>query len=359
MPWTTPTLKQVRETVRGEITTSLGRASFAGNSVLRVIADATAALTHLTLRYIDWITLQLLPDTAEQEWLDRHGDIWLVNADGSTGRKAGTFASGEVTVTGPDGIILPAGTRMSGADNWPYETTAQVFMNTNGVVVPVQALTAGSDGNRAVGDVLAFDVGISGVDGSAPVILIDGGVDVETDAELRQRVLRRIQQPPMGGAAYDYEAWALAVPGVTRAWCIGNEMGVGTVTVRFMMDDMRASNGGFPLDEDIATVEAYINTKRPVSVEDCFVLAPIPYPIDFHISNLSLDSLEIRAGIEVSIDEMLYLYSAPGQTIYAAWKFTAVMAAPGVVSFNMSTAADDVMPSPGHLAVLGDIYYDN
>ena len=104
MPWTTPTLRSVRETVRGEITTSLGRASFVGNSVLRVIADASAAVCHLTLRYIDWLSLQLLPDTAEHEWLDRHGNIWLVNADGSTGRKVGTFAAGDVTVTGNNGI---------------------------------------------------------------------------------------------------------------------------------------------------------------------------------------------------------------------------------------------------------------
>ena len=83
MPWTTPTLRAVRETVRGEITTTLGRASFVGNSVLRVMADASAAVCHLTLRYLDWVTLQLLPDTAEHEWLDRHANIWLVNADGS------------------------------------------------------------------------------------------------------------------------------------------------------------------------------------------------------------------------------------------------------------------------------------
>src|SRR4249919_3029617 len=100
MPWTTPTLAEVRQTARGEITTSLGRASFVANSVLRIMADATAALTHLVLKYIDWLSLQLLPDTAETEWLDRHGHIWLVNADGSTGRKMATYAQGEVLFAG-------------------------------------------------------------------------------------------------------------------------------------------------------------------------------------------------------------------------------------------------------------------
>ena len=35
--------------------------------------------------------------------------------------------------------------------------------------------------------------------GSATVIQMDGGTDDENDDELRVRVLRRIQQPPMGG----------------------------------------------------------------------------------------------------------------------------------------------------------------
>jgi len=115
--------------VRGEVTTSLGRASFVGNSVLRVMADAMAAVCHLTLRYLDWLSLQFLPDTAEHEWLDRHGDIWLVNADGSTGRKVATFASGSITIFGDQGAIIPAGTRLTGSDDWPYETTQQVFAN--------------------------------------------------------------------------------------------------------------------------------------------------------------------------------------------------------------------------------------
>jgi uncharacterized phage protein gp47/JayE len=73
------------------------------------------------------------------------------------------------------------------------------------------------------------------------VVQLTGGTDQETDDELRLRVLTRIRQPPMGGDADDYVAWALAVPGVTRAWCSPLEMGIGTVTVRVMCDDLRAT----------------------------------------------------------------------------------------------------------------------
>ena len=68
---------------------------------------------------------------------------------------------------------------------------------------------------------------------------VTGGTDAETDDQLRARILHRIQNPPMGGAQADYVTWALAVPGVTRAWA-ASEQGIGTMTVRFLMDDLRA-----------------------------------------------------------------------------------------------------------------------
>ncbi len=160
----------------------------------------------------------------------------------------------------------------------------------------------------------------------------------------------------MGGDLTDYEQWALAVPGVTRAWA-ATEMGIGTISIRFMMDDLRADNDGFPLPDDIDTVSAYVNSKRPVTVKQCYVMAPLKQPIDFNIVNLSVDNTATRGAIEAQIDSMLYTLAAPGQTIFAAWKYSAIMTAAGVYSFDMTTTADDVMPDPGHMAVIGDIFY--
>jgi uncharacterized phage protein gp47/JayE len=63
-------------------------------------------------------------------------------------------------------------------------------------------------------------------------------------------------------------------------------------------------------------------------------------------------------AIEASIQEMLHELAAPGQTIYAAWVSYAIMNAPGVQSFQLLSTADNVMPSLGHMAVLGTILYD-
>src|SRR5215831_21162230 len=115
MPWSTPTLKDVRSQVRDLIRGQLpGADASVPNSVLRVMSDNQGALCHLTLQYIDWLSLQLLPDTSESEWLDRHGQIWLVNADGSKGRKQATFASGTASFTGVNGTPVPLGLQLTG-----------------------------------------------------------------------------------------------------------------------------------------------------------------------------------------------------------------------------------------------------
>jgi uncharacterized phage protein gp47/JayE len=92
MPWTTPTLAATRGFVRDYVLTQLGAKAMVPNSALRIMSDTMAGLANMAYLYLDWLAKQLMPDTAEKEWLDRHGQIWLVNADGSKGRQAGTYA---------------------------------------------------------------------------------------------------------------------------------------------------------------------------------------------------------------------------------------------------------------------------
>jgi uncharacterized phage protein gp47/JayE len=335
------------------------------------MADATAAMTHLVLRFINWLALQLLPDTAETEWLDRHGDIWLQNSDFTTGRKVATLAQGSVTFTGTVDTIIPLGTLL-GSDTTRYETTQQATIGITATEVLVRAIDAGTNGNLDIGDRIALADPIAGVDNAVIVVTMMGGVDQETDDELRMRVLERIREPPMGGDSEDYVAWALAVPGVTRAWSAPLEMGMGTVTVRFMMDDLRKTDDpltdGFPNDSDVAVVQKYLDFKRPVAVKDFFVVSPIPEPIDFALANLSDYNASTIQNISDSVRSMLRERAAPAkaidgvyigaQTIYEAWINEAVLSAMEEEGHFNLAFNDHAMPSPGHMAVLGTISYE-
>lgn len=359
MPWATPTLREVRGLVRDSIRGNLpGADASIPNSVLRVMSDAQGGLCHLNLQYLDWLALQLLPDTAEKEWLDRHGSIWLVNSDQTTGRKMPSLAQGTLSFLGDGGTVVPAFTRLAYNDNVSYETLDNLVIDADAPSpVRARALDPGTVGNRLAGD----EIGSGGINGvaSVNVVVMDGGTDEETDDELRFRVLKRIREPPMGGAKSDYEKWALAVPGCTRAWCGPLEMGIGTVTVRVLFDDLRADNDGWPTQDDLNRVRAYLDSVRPVAVKDIWVLAPIKQFIDVYINNLDPDTPSMRAAIEDSIRAMLRELAAPGQTIYQAWISYAIMNTAGVHSFLLKdAAADHVMESPGHMAVLGSIFYD-
>jgi uncharacterized phage protein gp47/JayE len=364
MPWVTPTLQQCREIVRDDITASLQGAAVVGNTVLRVMSDAMAGIGALVLRYEDWQARQLMVDQAEKEWLDRHGNIWLVNADGTTGRKGATTASGTVTFTGVAGVTVAAGTELVSPDGQAfYDTLEFITLGTAPVEVAVRATTAGAAGNIPAGTALALTVPESGVDSAVIVVDLRGGEEVESDDELRARVLARIRQPPMGGCAYDYEHWAMSIPSVTRAWCAPREMGMGTVTVRFMCDALRPETSGIPTQDDINIVRNYLDTVRPVAVRDFFVEAPVPEPINFNLA-LKQDSLALRGQVQASVAAMISEKAAPahqvdgelvaGTTILASWVAEAINRCTNDFTLDMQ---DHPMPHNGAIGVLGAISY--
>ena len=106
-----PTLRDVRGLVRDAIRAALpGSDATPANSVLRVLSDAMGALCHLTLQYIDWLALQLLPDTAEvSAWIGTAKSGWSI----PTALAASTgHADGSVPVaTGIANIVPGAGRR--------------------------------------------------------------------------------------------------------------------------------------------------------------------------------------------------------------------------------------------------------
>ena len=357
MPWVTPTLRDTRRLTRDYVLSQLGAKVMIPNSVLRIMSDAMAGLAHLTMLYLDWMAKQLMPDTAETEWLDRHGIIWLVNSDGSKGRKAATFASGTVEFTGTDNTIIPAGSLLTGSNAVQYQTTTAVEIASGGTSTgEAAALTAGDAGNLDDGESLALATPLTGVDSIITLGGMSGGVEQETDEQLRERILSRIQNPPMGGSQMDYVNWALACPGVTRAWAF-SEQGPGTITVRFLMDDLYPDNHGLPQEDDIATGGGYIDTMRPVTVMNCFVVAPVLFFYDITIRHLTVDDGTVRARIETSIKDLETRRSQPGQTWYRSWVDEAISQAVGEETHELDYETT-VMPSAGYMPCLGTVLYE-
>ena len=173
---------------------------------------------------------------------------------------------------------------LGGGNGVSYQTITAGTVDSSGFgTAQAVALTAGIVGNLPDGSQLSMNPVIPGITSVICWGNMSGGVDTETDDQLRERILFRIQNPPMGGSQADYVRWARAVPGVTRAWA-APEIGPGTMTVRFLMDDLYPDNYGLPQPADVLVVTNYINLMRPVTVLDCFVMAPILFFYNIRIA---------------------------------------------------------------------------
>lgn len=347
MPFNRPTLSELISRTKTDIETRLpGADAQLRRSVLNVLARAHSASVHGLYGNQAWLAKQIIPDTAESEALERWAAIWGIY------RKAASASKGNVIVTGANGTVIPAGTELQRADGALFTTDADGTIVSGTVTVAVTAVDAGADANTAASTTLSLTTPLDGIDNN---VTTDGtglvaGTDEETDDALRDRLLARIQQPPHGGADFDYIAWALEVSGVTRSWVFAQELGIGTVTVRFMMDD--AYSDGIPLAADVTTVQAYIDALRPVTA-DLTVLAPTAVILNFTISGLTPSTQAVRDAIEAELKDLVQREATPGGTILVSHLREAISIAAGETDHVLTAPAADVVYSTGEIAVFG------
>ena len=354
MPFERPTLQTLIARACADIesrlkTSTASFALFVRRQLLGVLGRMTGGLTHGQYGYLSWLALQIMPDTAEVEHLERWASIWGIT------RKPATTAEGLVRIMGSDGLTFPAGLEFQRQDGARYISLEDKLIIQGGAIVPVRALEPGIGGNAPDMTLAQLSAPMLGVDAQALAAgNIAGGADAETDASLRARLLARIRQPPRGGAAHDYIAWALEVPGVTRAWCYPLEEGIGTVTVRFLMDD--AYPDGIPTPEDVAAVAAHIDQVRPVTAE-VHVLAPEPAPVTFSI-RVTPDTPVVRARVETALKAMIVRDAVPGGVLLVSRMNEAISLAEGEEDHVLLLPEGNVSFAVGRMPVLGTVEWD-
>jgi uncharacterized phage protein gp47/JayE len=353
MPFDRPTLAALRDQIRRDFNARLpGADALLKQSNLSVIADVFGGVSYLHYGYQVWLSLQLFPDTAETSFLERWASIWGLT------RKPAVAALGAISVHGTAGAVVPSGAEFQRLDRTRYAATTGATLDGAGLAtLAVAAETLGVAGDATTGTTLTTVGALAGVASDATVAApgIGGGADEETDDALRARLLARIQAPPHGGAAADYSAWALEVPGVTRAWVVPRGQGAGTVVVYFTMDDAAHPNG-IPTPADVAVVQAHLDEVRPVATQ-VFVLAPIAYPIDVTIQALTPDTPAVRTAVVAELTDTLYRHGQPGGTVYVSWLWEAVSFAAGEQHHTILQPPGDVALGASDLAVLGTVAY--
>ena len=292
MSFERPTLAEIIRRVQADAESRIGKKVMRW-SLASVMTRVIAGVSHGLHGYIAFVLRQCFTSTAEGNYLERRASEYGIY------RLQASKAVGTVTFTGTG--VVPAGTQLQNERGAVYVTTDE----SKDGAAPLEAADAGASGNSEAGMQLTLVSPVVGVMSSAVAGELTGGADAEGDESLRERLLAK------AGTKADYVAWARQVPGVTRAWCYPQELGMGHVTVRFMTDGMTPN--GIPNETMIKRVTDEIKASMPVTAT-LHVVAPIPKPL-----NLTLDILPeteaIKAKIESAIESVVLAEAIPGGSI--------------------------------------------
>lgn len=331
MPFLTPDYQAVRDAILRDIANLLPDAAIGADSDYAIRAAAVAAAIEGIYQHQQWLARQILPDTADADILERWAGLFDIT------RNAAAVATGSINFSGTAGSAIAIGTEAKTASGVAFVTTAAGVVGGGGTVnLVAQAVATGIAGNQDATTALTLTAAPAGVLSQATIQTMTGGTDTEIDADLLARLLTRIQQPPHGGSAHDYVAWALDVAGVVDAYVYPLRRGLGTVDV------VITATGGLPSAPLIAAAQAYIDGLRPVSA-DCLVFGPTAVPVAVTAA-LTLSGTTL-ATASATINERLIAYFAtlkPGDTVYRIRIASLIAEVVGVVDFALTAPAANV-----------------
>ena len=359
MTFVRPTLTQLIAQAKSDIETHLpGADAQLRRSVESVLARVVAGAAHGLHGHLVWLSKQLIPDTAQDEWIVRWASIWL---SGEIPIQA-TKAAGAISSSGnTPATVVPAGTLWQTNDSVQYSQDSSATVTGPGVLnANVTAVVAGDAGNQSAGTILSLVSPIAGINSSATVgtLGISGGNDTETAADLLVRLLERLQSPPKGGGPGDYIAWAKEVTGVTRAWELACIDGPGEVALYFVRDN--DSGSIIPSAGEVAQVQAYIDTKAPITA-DVTVYAPtgIAFNVHVDVTNYTGSWADVSAAIEAELDDLLLRESEPGCTIYLSQINEAISIATGEIDHILIAPAADIAYADDEMPIKGTYTIDD
>lgn len=222
------------------------------------------------------------------------------------------------------------------------------------VTVQAVAVEPGDNGNiPAYSDMTCVDLPEAII--TNPIEFL-GGVDRESDEELKSRVLLKVRKPITSGNIYHYELWARQVAGISQARVTPLWDGPGTVKVTVINSEGRA-----PTEEQVLAVAEHIEKERPIGA-DVSVVAIKEVPINVYVE-LELAEGLIPSDVKEEVKQNIAEYLAEAHTeIRHSQIARAVLRTEGVKdyrsiligteaelsNYNITISADDV-------AVVGEV----
>lgn len=294
-----------------------------------------------------------------------------------------TMSTGIILVDAEPATIIPKDTIFVRGDGALYITTASAEAVEGTALCPGRAMASGPDGNMSPGTKLALQTPIVNVvdQATADTGGWTNGFAAETTASIRQRLAKRLADPPKGGGPGDYVRWALgdadedkipegATPpaGVTRAWEYGKVPKIGRVTVLIMRD---GDDDPFPTLEQRKEVWQWIKLFAPIALPFPFVdddptqqsvltPNPKPLPVEIHLTlEPGADEATVKAAITQSLKDMIAERASPppdgAQLFYKSWINEAISRVPGELDHKVIEPVGDVSLAKWDLVFLDSV----
>lgn len=271
-------------------------------------------------------------------------------------RKASTKATGQVTISGSQGAVVPKGSLFATGSGVQFMTVTEVTIDEAGQVVSdIEAVEAGLSGNVPGSTITEIPVSIQGVTGAKNLDALEGGTDAETDAALIERLLEKVREPATSGNTAHYSQWAQEVPGVGDAKVFPLWDGVGTVKVVIITSDKDAAPNDLVL-----SVQNHIDPNKngdgsgeaPIGAK---VTVESAEPLSVNISvTVKLDTDIVLANAQAAFESAIvdYLVNIAFKQDYVSYAQVGVLLfnIPGVLDYENLTLNDGTTNVP-----IGDV----
>ena len=263
-------------------------------------------------------------------------------------------AANQITYEVPTSLAPATGTISMTSVSVAIQAESQSFQDSKNNV----------DVNVETGETLNLQSPIVGIDSTFGVTFggISGGTDQETDAQLRVRLLNRIQVPVSHFSVADITNEAQKVAGVTRVFVEEVTPAVGQVTVYFMRDN---DLDPIPSAGEVTAVKNQLLTIKPANTADAdlIVAAPTDVTVNFNFSVLSPNTTSMQAAINANLQQFFAEETSVGvniqQDAYRAAIQNTIDSETGdrVLDFNLTTPVGDIVIASGSIGTLGTVTY--
>ena len=341
------TLEEIYQQLAAEFQEKTGL-SAAGSGDLAARFYAVAAQLYGLYLQADWTRRQCFPQTAEGEELDKHGCLRGVKRQPAMKAEGVIRFYGDGTGRAP--VDIPAGTVCMTAGGLRFITveTGVISVGETSADVKAEAAEAGASGNAPADTVLFLAVPPVGITACSNPEGFSGGLDEESDEELRARILATYHRLANGANSAFYHQTAMAFDGVEAATVIPRGRGVGTVDV------VVASREGMPDESLLKQLRSRFHSIREIAV-DVDVLAPTRKVVDVAVKLTAAegeDFAAVRGQVESALTNW-FTGERLGRPVLRAELTALVFSVDGVANCTVTLPAADVAAEISTLPVLG------